>query len=127
LKKEADGKWRITLDLAPGTYEYKFLQDGDWDKLNKENRKITVPAGGSSSTGASAKGTTFEVDAPGARRVTIAGEFNNWDMNKHELKKEADGKWRITLDLAPGTYEYKFLQDGDWDKLNKENRRITVK
>jgi len=127
LKKEADGKWRITLDLAPGTYEYKFLQDGDWDKLNKENRKITVPAGGSSSTGASAKGTTFEIDAPGARRVTIAGEFNNWDMNKHELKKEADGKWRITLDLAPGTYEYKFLQDGDWDKLNKENRRITVK
>ncbi|HPQ17691.1 MAG TPA: type I pullulanase, partial [bacterium] len=126
LKKEADGKWRITLDLAPGTYEYKFLQDGDWDKLNKENRKITVPAGGSSSTGASAKGTTFEVDAPGARRVTIAGEFNNWDMNKHELKKEADGKWRITLDLAPGTYEYKFLQDGDWDKLNKENRKITV-
>ncbi|MBP7654779.1 glycogen-binding domain-containing protein, partial [Candidatus Dependentiae bacterium] len=133
LQKDADGKWRTRLNLKPGTYEYKFLQDGDWDKLNKDNRKITVNAGAESAlplpalNSFSEPGTVFEIEAPSAGKVSVAGSFNDWNMNANFLQKDADGKWKTRLNLKPGTYEYKFLQDGDWDKLNKDNRKIIVK
>lgn len=30
MKKGAEGWWRLTLDLSPGIYAYKFLGDGEW-------------------------------------------------------------------------------------------------
>ncbi len=118
--------------MKPGTYEYKFLQDNDWDKLNQDNRKITVSAnsGQTQASNQSAgleSGTLFEIDAPTAGKVSVAGSFNDWNMNANFLQKAADGKWRTRIQLKPGTYEYKFLQDNDWDKLNQDNRKITVK
>ncbi len=132
LQKAADGKWRTRIQLKPGTYEYKFLQDSDWDKLNQDNRKITVSANSgqtqiSNQSAGLESGTLFEIDAPTAGKVSVAGSFNDWNMNANFLQKAADGKWRTRIQLKPGTYEYKFLQDNDWDKLNQDNRKITVK
>ena len=129
LNKDDGGEWSVTLDVAPGPHEFKFIKDGDWDALNKDNRKIDVPADGALSVTEAPKGasgTVFEVLAPGASKVSIAGAFNNWNPDEKLLEKNADGKWSITIELAPGTYEYKFLKDGDWDALNKDNRKIIV-
>lgn len=52
--------------------------------------------------------------APDAQQVCIGGTFNGWDANATPLKKTAGGVWRISLQLAPGSYEYKFLVDGNW-------------
>lgn len=30
MRKTASGLWGVTLELEPGTYEYKFLVDGNW-------------------------------------------------------------------------------------------------
>jgi 1,4-alpha-glucan branching enzyme len=30
MKRTAEGMWRVTLELAPGIYEYKFLVDDEW-------------------------------------------------------------------------------------------------
>ena len=56
----------------------------------------------------------FTVDAPQAREVFLAGEMTDWDQGKRRLSKDADGRWAISLDLAPGQWVYKFVVDGRW-------------
>jgi len=46
--------------------------------------------------------------------VFIAGTFNDWNPSSHQLTRSETGEWKITLDLAPGTYEYRFVVDGEW-------------
>lgn len=57
---------------------------------------------------------TFAIEAPAAQSVLLAGNFSNWDQSPVSLKKMKDGKWEATLALEPGTYEYRFLVDGEW-------------
>jgi 1,4-alpha-glucan branching enzyme len=60
------------------------------------------------------KKVSFVADFPGAAQVLLVGEFNNWDPAKHPMKIGDDGIWRKSLFLYPGTYEYKFVVDGEW-------------
>jgi 1,4-alpha-glucan branching enzyme len=57
----------------------------------------------------------FEFLAPAAKEVYLAGDFNNWDASANPMKKDRKGIWKITLSLKPGTYEYRFLVDGNWE------------
>lgn len=59
-------------------------------------------------------GTLFQYDAPSAKRVFLAGTFNNWDPQATPMQKSKDGSWRAQLGLSPGRYEYKFIVDGCW-------------
>lgn len=58
---------------------------------------------------------TFTARAPGADGVFVAGDFNDWDENRHAMSRRPDGLWQKTLMLAPGRYEYKFKVDGRWE------------
>lgn len=49
-----------------------------------------------------------------AKRVFIAGTFNNWNEKDTEAYFVEDGIWEAVLELNPGIYEYKFLVDGNW-------------
>jgi len=60
------------------------------------------------------KKTEFSLSAPQAQRVSIAGDFNQWNPSSHPLQQDARGTWKISLDLKPGKYEYRFLLDGEW-------------
>ncbi|MFT7076976.1 MAG: glycosidase [Planctomycetota bacterium] len=42
----------------------------------------------------------------------LAGEFNHWNSESHPMERTSDGRWRIDLELASGTYRYKFCVDG---------------
>ena len=66
-----------------------------------------------------AKPTVFKFYAPQAKRVILAGSFNNWDGSALVAKKDTKGNWAIKINLKPGTYEYKFVVDGSW--LNDPN------
>ena len=57
----------------------------------------------------------FTLEAPNARQVFVAGDFNGWSNTRHPLKQGADGTWSVSLMLAPGRYEYKFLVDDSWE------------
>ncbi len=61
-----------------------------------------------------AKPTVFKFYAPHARKVYLAGTFNNWDIASLGAKKDSKGTWSIKLNLKPGRYEYKFVVDGSW-------------
>ena len=72
-----------------------------------------------------AKIVEFEVTAPRAEQVCLAGDFNNWVPNTTPLKKERDGSWKTRLKLQPGRYEYKFWVDGRWQEDPKNKLKAT--
>jgi 1,4-alpha-glucan branching enzyme len=57
---------------------------------------------------------TFAFNAPAALSVQLVGDFTHWEKTPISLKKEKDGVWRASVELAPGTYHYRFLVDGQW-------------
>jgi 1,4-alpha-glucan branching enzyme len=65
-------------------------------------------------TAAQSQEVEFTYRAPDAKRVCVAGTFNDWNTTSMPLKKEKDGTWRKKVKLAPGRYEYKYFVDGAW-------------
>ena len=57
----------------------------------------------------------FEFSAPEAGEVSLAGDFNGWDIHANPMKKDRSGLWKVTLPLMPGIYAYRFLADGQWE------------
>ncbi|MEE1923961.1 1,4-alpha-glucan branching protein GlgB [Pseudomonas sp. 148P] len=61
-------------------------------------------------------GVRFSVWAPNARRVSVVGDFNNWDGRRHPMRlRHASGVWELFIPrLGAGeTYKYEVLgQDG---------------
>ncbi len=53
-------------------------------------------------------GTSFSVWAPDARRVSVVGELNQWDGNRHMMRHLAAGVWELFIPgVGDGTL-YKF-------------------
>ena len=56
----------------------------------------------------------FSFNAPAAMSVMLVGDFTHWQEKPISLKQERNGVWKTTVPLAPGTYHYRFLVDGEW-------------
>jgi len=55
----------------------------------------------------------FTLVAPQASRVSIVGDFNQWDPTALPLRRAADGQsWEVEIPLVPGRYAYSFVVDG---------------
>jgi cyclomaltodextrinase / maltogenic alpha-amylase / neopullulanase len=55
-------------------------------------------------------------------KVTVAGQFNGWNTQSHELKRAEDGPFELFVPLSPGRHSYKLVIDGQWslDPANNE-------
>ena len=62
----------------------------------------------------SMKAMMFKLNAPTAKRVSLAGSFNNWDTKSSTARRDSRGNWSVKVSLRPGKYEYKFFVDGQW-------------
>ena len=64
----------------------------------------------------------FEFTHPTATTVCVAGTFNHWQPEAKTLHPAGGGRWWKETVLAPGTYEYCLVVDGQWmpDPLAKE-------
>lgn len=62
----------------------------------------------------------FELAAPAAREVFLAGTFNDWKYGATPMARADGGKWVADLTLHPGVYEYRFVVDGEW-RLDPNN------
>ena len=70
------------------------------------------------------KRMTFKLHAPAAEHVYVAGTFNDWDPEARPLKRAKNGNWSTWMSLPPGTYEYRFVVNGEWrDDPSCESRR----
>lgn len=50
--------------------------------------------------------------APKAGQVSLAGDFNNWDVTATPMIRRPDGNWSAGLELPHGHHQYVFWVDG---------------
>ncbi|MHC0037508.1 type I pullulanase [Pseudoneobacillus sp. C159] len=125
-----NGVFTATLThLAEGEHQYKFLLNNrNW------NENITDPLNPYPQVGGN---STFHIGEPNpiaespiidkatntvtfqyggkADRVRVAGTFTSWADQAVEMVKNDKGIWQLSLPLAPGRYQYKFIVgDNGW-------------
>ncbi len=66
-----------------------------------------------------ADGVMFALEAPEARTVQLAGDFNGWVVDGSEMRP-IGRVWTKVVPLEPGRYCYRYVVDGRWlnDPLN---------
>jgi hypothetical protein len=70
-----------------------------------DTRAAAVPAG--------TQPVRFALVAHGARRVSLVGDFNDWNPHATPLRTTGPGGgWTVTVPLPPGRYTYAFVVDG---------------
>ncbi len=95
--KDADGICMPSCNLISSYYPNQACDDSSGLAILQGNRSCTTllrfdPAG-----------ETFS-------DLFIRGEFNQWDLSTQ--LHEDEGEWKVTLDIAPGDYAYKFFTSG---------------
>ena len=96
-----------------GRDAYSFLptiSEADLFLFNKgDERRIYEKLGAHLRTIDGVAGVSFAVWAPNARRVSVVGDFNQWDGRRHAMRSlGASGVWEIFVpDVGEGTH-YKF-------------------
>ena len=117
--RDNDGIYEVALNLISGQYKYKFItetktidpnaplsSDGQKNQIQiikSDNKKII------NHTFSFALPEDINQDAI----VTLAGEFNGWNpLNTEMIDRDGDGVYEVTLSLAPGEYQYKFVING---------------
>jgi 1,4-alpha-glucan branching enzyme len=58
--------------------------------------------------------TEFRFHRPGAQRVFLAGDFNDWDEAALPMGREPDGDWCCRIQLAGGVYQFRYYADDEW-------------
>ncbi len=56
--------------------------------------------------------TQFQLNAPEAREVALAGDFTNWQP-AYRLTRADQGVWTVVVPLEPGIHNYAFVIDGE--------------
>ena len=51
--------------------------------------------------------------APEAKQVFLIGDFNQWNLTSHPMKRNVDGSWHLPVSLGHGGHHYQFLIDGE--------------
>jgi 1,4-alpha-glucan branching enzyme len=58
---------------------------------------------------------TFQLMAPDAEHVLLAGDFTEWEENAVVMKRLKSGVWKLQVALeTSSTIQYRFLVDGRW-------------
>ncbi|MBS1522773.1 MAG: hypothetical protein JST50_17370 [Bacteroidetes bacterium] len=110
---KTDGGWIIDVKLSPGVYQYKYIIQGRWT-TDPNNLQDADDGNGNVNSVYYKYNYTFRLKGyASARKVTVAGDFNNW--NAEELVMERHGNtWEKQLYLGDGKHTYRFMVDGEW-------------
>jgi len=97
----------ITQENTPAFKETieKTTVNKAFDKRMKEILKKELPK---------LNEVVLTVQAPDAKEVYLAGEFNNWKLDENSRMEQTNGCWTKHLDLNNGKYRYRFVIDGNW-------------
>ncbi len=75
-----------------------------------------------------ARGVSFRVWAPHARRASVIGSFNGWDGTAHPMQAEAGGYWSARITTAGIGDQYKYLlltKQGELQRIDPYAREVT--
>ncbi|GAA4420071.1 hypothetical protein GCM10023187_54980 [Nibrella viscosa] len=134
LKRAPNGHYTITLPASLKQFEYKFTQ-GSWMTVegnsrggNRANRfydAVTEPdpahvrvtiAGWEHTPTYRFIITAIPENTPHDAKLYITGNFNKWDPGDelHELQRQANGTYMVTVATDLERLEYKFTR-GNWE------------
>lgn len=122
--KKTERGWEMELELKPGKQLYKFIVDGQW-MSDSENQHWERDEFGGRNSLYFKPNTYFRLGGyPKAKKVYLAGTFNNWNSRDCRMQKRGD-TWEAAVYLQEGTYGYKFVVDGQWivDPANPDLRK----
>lgn len=150
INESSSNIWSVTLDLAPGNYEYGIVTwspdtsnqgFGDWqgDPLNPKHSEegdftsnALISVEGESelkSPEINEDGSvTFRAEYEG-ENLYLIGSMVEWNTSKEiKMEKNEQGIFSTTINLEPGTYEYKFKPcEGDnWEGAFKDSLNTEV-
>jgi len=116
-----DSGWIAFVKLGSGKYWYKFIADGNW-MVDSDNQLRENDGLGNMNSVYFKPNVEFSLAGfTNAKKVYLAGSFNNWKQNELLMNKTATG-WVLPMYLAEGTHTYKYVVDGRWitDAANNE-------
>src|SRR5690349_19343715 len=58
------------------------------------------------------KPVNFICHAPGAKQVSVVGDFNEWKPEANRMRLQPDGAWMVQVSLSHGHHRYLFWVDG---------------
>ena len=116
--------YRLSLSTQDASWEaedpYRFPPVlGDMDiylMAEGSHRRIYEKLGAHPATMEGVAGVTFAVWAPNAKRVSVVGDFNQWDGRRNPMRKRVEaGVWEFFLPgVDVGTlYKFEVLAEGD--------------
>jgi 1,4-alpha-glucan branching enzyme len=82
------------------SYQAKLQQHGTNGSLHRYSAKRV------------SKPVNFVCSAPGANRVSVLGDFNEWEPSAHPMRRQPDGAWTAQVNLSHGHHHYVFCVDG---------------
>ncbi|MFM7731094.1 MAG: T9SS type A sorting domain-containing protein [Flavobacteriales bacterium] len=145
-----DNVWETTLQVGNATNMiYKYINGADWalpnesisgacgdgtgnrsNAISTDNEVLPVYCWSSCDPCTQPVPVTFSVDmsascADTSPGVNLMGTLTDWGTGAAMSDDNADGIWTITLNLAPGNYEYKFrIGSGGWEGIG--NRQLAI-
>jgi len=74
------------------------------NRIDESEKSLSTFAGGFKAFGLqdSSEGWTFVEYLPGAKSVSLVGEFNSWNPLSHKLEPSEFGRWKISLPKSCG-------------------------
>lgn len=77
------------------------------------------------SPSADSKVVPVVVRVAAGKLVSLTGDFNGWTKEGIPMKSLGDGRFKAQLKLAPGTYQFRLLVDGQWADDQDSDRRVS--
>jgi len=111
----------VSLDVAAGRYPRNRLLGTPGGDFMSAGLSFRFGGGGREPSLPEARGprppergtTRLTLNAPDARRVEVAGDFNDW--MPAAASRAANGVWYVDLEIPPGQYRYAFRVNGiEW-------------
>jgi Secretion system C-terminal sorting domain len=148
---DGNGVWEGVYSIGQMTsIEYKFINGNDWVNPNESVSGACSPGNGNRFADISETNTplgvvcwnscdpctqptmvTFRVgmvnEVVSPNGVHIAGDFQGWnpgDPAGELFDGDGDGVYEVTLPVAPGTINYKFVNGNAWDGADNSNESL---
>lgn len=143
LTHQGNNIYSVTLNVSPGTHEYKFINGNTWSAPSEPenvsgscgvapngNRKVIVTGIATLPLVCFNKCTacptqnynvTFQVDMTGRtvspQGMFIAGTFNNWNSTANPLTNQGNNIYAATISVPNEEIMYKFLNGTTWENI----------
>lgn len=126
--KESAGYGLPVIKYDPrcrGTLDYSQLAD---EVCSAEKRVQKFQSASSRAAGPrqTKEGVLFSYYDPSARDVKLVGDFSDWQpLENTMIRDQGKSIWTGVIPLTAGTYQYKFIVDGEW-KVDPGNPEVVT-